>query len=36
MRAQQGGRIVLNSSVLGYTAFMMRGTYVTTKYALEG
>ena len=36
MRAQQSGRIVLNSSVLGYTAFMMRGAYVATKHALEG
>ena len=36
MRAQGHGRIVLNSSILGFTAFLWRSAYVSTKYALEG
>ncbi|WP_372884459.1 SDR family NAD(P)-dependent oxidoreductase [Shimia sp.] len=36
MRAQGHGRIVQNSSVLGFVSYPWRGAYVTTKYALEG
>lgn len=36
MRAQGHGRIVLNSSILGFTAFLWRAAYVATKYAIEG
>jgi NAD(P)-dependent dehydrogenase (short-subunit alcohol dehydrogenase family) len=36
MRAQGHGRIVQNSSVLGFTALKFRGAYVATKFALEG
>ncbi|MEZ5723120.1 MAG: SDR family NAD(P)-dependent oxidoreductase [Paracoccaceae bacterium] len=36
LRAQGHGRIVLNSSILGFTAFLWRAAYVATKYALEG
>ena len=36
MRAQGAGRIVFNSSVLGYAAFPYRGAYVAAKFALEG
>lgn len=36
MRAQGGGRIVMNSSVLGYAAFPYRGAYNAAKFALEG
>ena len=36
MRAQGHGRIVQNSSVLGYTPYPWRGAYTATKYALEG
>ncbi|WP_299985029.1 SDR family NAD(P)-dependent oxidoreductase [uncultured Ruegeria sp.] len=36
MRAQEHGRIVQNSSVLGLVAFPWRGAYVATKYAIEG
>ena len=36
MRAQGGGRIVQNSSVLGLGALKWRGAYVATKFALEG
>ncbi len=36
MRAQGHGRIVFNSSVLGYAAFAYRGAYVGAKFALEG
>ncbi len=36
MRAQGGGRIVMNSSVLGFIGFRWRGAYVATKHALEG
>jgi NAD(P)-dependent dehydrogenase (short-subunit alcohol dehydrogenase family) len=36
MRRQGHGRIVMNSSVLGYAAFPYRGAYVAVKFALEG
>jgi len=36
MRAQGHGRIVMNSSVLGFTALRIRGAYIATKFALEG
>ncbi|WP_092498228.1 SDR family NAD(P)-dependent oxidoreductase [Meinhardsimonia xiamenensis] len=36
MRAQGAGRIVMNSSVLGFTPARWRGAYVATKHALEG
>lgn len=36
MRRQGQGRIVMNSSVLGYAAFPYRGAYVAAKYAVEG
>jgi NAD(P)-dependent dehydrogenase (short-subunit alcohol dehydrogenase family) len=36
MRAQGSGRIVQNSSVLGFAAAPWRGAYNATKFALEG
>ncbi len=36
MRAQGSGRIVMNSSVLGFISARMRGAYVASKHALEG
>lgn len=36
MRAQGHGRIVQNSSVLGFAALPFRGVYNATKFALEG
>ncbi|MCB4457479.1 SDR family NAD(P)-dependent oxidoreductase [Leisingera sp. McT4-56] len=36
MRKQGHGRIVQNSSILGFVTFPWRGAYVATKYALEG
>lgn len=36
MRRQGRGRIVMNSSVLGYAPFPYRGAYVAAKFALEG
>ena len=36
MRAQGQGRIVQNSSVLGFAALKYRGAYTSTKFALEG
>ncbi len=36
MRAQGGGRIVMNSSVLGLVALPYRGAYNASKFALEG
>ncbi|MEO1720799.1 MAG: SDR family NAD(P)-dependent oxidoreductase [Pseudomonadota bacterium] len=36
MRAQGHGRILQNSSILGFAALPMRGAYNSTKFALEG
>ncbi len=36
MRAQGHGRIVMNSSVLGFVALTWRGAYNATKFAMEG
>ncbi|MEJ2622468.1 MAG: SDR family oxidoreductase [Candidatus Thiodiazotropha sp.] len=36
MRAQQTGRIIQNSSILGFMTLPYRGAYVASKYALEG
>ncbi|MFA7240536.1 MAG: SDR family oxidoreductase [Sulfuricellaceae bacterium] len=36
MRAQGHGRIVMNSSVLGFVAMPYRGAYNASKFALEG
>ncbi len=36
MRAQGHGRIINNSSVLGFVPARWRGAYVSSKYALEG
>jgi len=36
MRRQGHGRIVMNSSVLGFAAMPMRGAYNASKFALEG
>lgn len=36
MRRQGYGRILFNSSILGFVAFKYRGPYVASKYALEG
>jgi len=36
MRSQGHGRIVQNSSVLGFVPMFWRGAYVATKYAVEG
>lgn len=36
MRAAGGGRIIQNSSVLGFAAMPWRGAYNATKFALEG
>lgn len=36
MRAQGQGRIVQNSSVLGFTPYRWRGAYGASKFALEG
>ncbi|NTV93899.1 MAG: SDR family NAD(P)-dependent oxidoreductase [Thiobacillus sp.] len=36
MRRQGHGRIVMNSSVLGYAAFQYRGAYNAVKFAVEG
>ncbi|MEM9240328.1 MAG: SDR family NAD(P)-dependent oxidoreductase [Pseudomonadota bacterium] len=36
MRAQGRGRIVQNSSILGFVAQPWRGAYVASKYAVEG
>lgn len=36
MRRQGAGRVIQNSSVLGFVALRYRGAYVASKYALEG
>lgn len=36
MRAQGYGRIINNSSILGFIPLKWRGAYVATKYAMEG
>lgn len=36
MRKQNSGRIIYNSSVLGFVAMKYRGAYNSSKYALEG
>lgn len=36
MRQQGYGRIIQNSSVLGFAALKFRGAYVASKYAIEG
>ena len=36
MRAQGHGRILQNSSILGFTAMRYRGAYNSTKFAIEG
>lgn len=36
MRKQKGGRIIQNSSVLGFVSLPYRGAYCASKYALEG
>ncbi len=36
MRAQAAGRIVMHSSVVGFTPLKWRAAYVATKHALEG
>lgn len=36
MRAQGYGRIIMNSSVLGFIALPYRGAYTASKFALEG
>jgi NAD(P)-dependent dehydrogenase (short-subunit alcohol dehydrogenase family) len=36
MREQGGGRIIYNSSVLGFIAMAYRGAYNASKFALEG
>ena len=36
MRRQGTGRIIQNSSVLGFVALPYRGAYIASKYALEG
>ncbi|WP_229708697.1 SDR family NAD(P)-dependent oxidoreductase [Silvimonas iriomotensis] len=36
MRRQKHGRVVINSSILGYAAMPYRGAYNASKFALEG
>lgn len=36
MRRQGYGRIIQNSSILGFVSLSMRGAYIASKYALEG
>jgi len=36
MRQQHEGRIIFNSSVLGFIALKFRGAYTASKYAIEG
>lgn len=35
-RKQNSGKIIINSSILGFTGMPFRGAYNSTKYALEG
>ncbi len=36
MRGQEEGRVIINSSILGFAAMPYRGAYNASKYALEG
>jgi NAD(P)-dependent dehydrogenase (short-subunit alcohol dehydrogenase family) len=36
MRQQGHGRIIMNSSILGFVAMPMRGAYTASKFAIEG
>ena len=36
MRAQKSGRIIYNSSILGFVAMSYRGAYNASKFAIEG
>lgn len=36
MRNQGHGRIIFNSSILGFVAFKYRGAYIASKFAIEG
>ncbi len=36
MRQNDGGRIIFNSSILGFIALKFRGAYTASKYAIEG
>jgi len=36
MRQQRAGRIIFNSSILGFIALKFRGAYTASKYAIEG
>ncbi len=36
MRKQGHGRVIYNSSILGFVAFRHRGAYMASKYAMEG
>ena len=36
MKEQGFGRIIQNSSILGFMALKYRGAYTSTKYAVEG
>lgn len=36
MRAQKSGRIIFNSSILGFAAMSYRGAYNASKFAIEG
>jgi NAD(P)-dependent dehydrogenase (short-subunit alcohol dehydrogenase family) len=36
MRAQGHGRIIYNSSILGFAAMRWRGAYNASKFAMEG
>jgi short-subunit dehydrogenase len=36
MRKQGGGKIIYNSSILGFAAMQYRGAYNASKFAIEG
>jgi NAD(P)-dependent dehydrogenase (short-subunit alcohol dehydrogenase family) len=36
MRKQKSGRIIYNSSILGFVAMSYRGAYNASKFAIEG